>query len=108
MPRGNPRIKEYAKGRPKGSKNKTPILLQELETIVYELSKEERMRRLRAYRDFSPAVNPHKNFVNIMLTIAKRQEDTGQADMFNDAEERAMIANAERQIREMERTGQTQ
>lgn len=108
MPRGNPRIKEYAKGRPKGSKNKTPILLQELETIVYELSKEERMRRLRAYRDFSPAVNPHKNFVNIMLTIAKRQEDTGQADMFNDAEERAIIANAERQIREMERTGQTQ
>ena len=61
----------------KGSNNKTPILLRELEAIVFELPKEERIRRLCAYRDFSPAINPHKNFVSIMLTIAKRQEDHG-------------------------------
>ena len=108
MPRGNPRIKEYAKGRPKGSKNKTPILLQELEAVVFELPKEERIRRLRAYRDFSPAINPHRNFVNMVMTIAKKQEDNGQADLFNDAEERAMIAAAEKQVREMERTQETQ
>lgn len=56
------------------------MLLQELEAIVFELSKEERVRRLHAYRAFSQAMNTHKNFVSIMLTVAKWQEDHGQDD----------------------------
>jgi len=108
MARGNPEIYKHAKGRKKGSKNKTPILLQEIETVLFELSKEERINRLRQFRDFSSRTNPQKNFVMLVMTIAKKQEDVGQGDLFNDAEERAMIMAAEKQVREMERTTQTQ
>ena len=97
MPRGNPDIAKHAKGRPKGSKNRTPILMQEIEGVVFELPKEERLRRLRAYRDHMSKANPHHNYFMLHSTVAKRQEENGgQGDLFNDAEERALIENAER------------
>jgi len=83
-------------GRPKGSGNKTPILMQEIEQIVYELPKAERLKRLREYRDFSQMQNPHRNFVSLHLAAAKRQEESGQEDLFNHAEEQAMIERGER------------
>lgn len=96
MARGNPNIKDYAKGRPKGSKNRTPILMQEIEQIVFELPKAERLERLRSYRDHSSKNNPHHNYFNLHSTVAKRQEENdGQSDLFDDAEERALIAEAE-------------
>ena len=95
-------------GRPKGSGNKTPILLQELESVIFELSKEERVRRLRDYRDFPSdsykvkdrngkerEVTVYKNFVNMHMTVAKKQEESGQGDLFDHEEEAAMIARAE-------------
>lgn len=97
MPRGNPNIAQYAKGRPKGSGNKTPILMEELERIVYELPKGERIKRLREFRDFSDRKNPHRNYFMLHSTVAKRQEESGQKDLFDDAEERVMIEAAERE-----------
>jgi hypothetical protein len=95
-------------GRPKGCRNKTPILLQELESIIFELSKEERIRRLRAYRDFSQVTNPHRNFVTMHMAVAKTQEANGQADLFDSAETAAMIARAEQKVSNMQRTETTQ
>lgn len=106
MPRGDKNIGKRLKGksgRKPGSKNKTPILMQELESIVFELSKEERIERLREYRDFSDHKNPHRNYVNMHITVAKRQEEnSGQGDLFNDAEERALIMAAEKKASTME------
>ncbi len=105
MPRGNPNIKDYAKGRPKGSGNKTPILMQELEKVIFELSKEERVKRLRDYRDFASEKFKDKggvehlvyrNYVNMHIQVAKRQEESGQQDLFNYSEEQAMIIRAEK------------
>lgn len=113
MPRGNPNIGKYGKGRPKGSGNKTPILLQELESVIFELPKAERIRRLRDFRDFSSdkwidakgrSHQVYKNFVNMHMTVAKKQEETGQADLFDDAEERAMIHAAEKLATEAQKT----
>lgn len=91
-------------GRPKGSGNKTPILLQELEAVIFELPKEERIKRLRDYRDF-PADDyvdkngkkkiVYKNFVNMHMAVAKKQEENGQADLFDHDEEMQMIAKSE-------------
>lgn len=104
MARGNPDIWKHAKGRPKGSTNKTPILLQELESVIFELSKEERVKRLRDYRDF-PSDNfvdakgkkhvIYRNFVTMHMTVAKKQEESGQADLFDHDEEMQMIQRAE-------------
>lgn len=105
MPRGNPEIYKYAKGRPKGSGNKTPILLQELESVIFELPKVERIRRLRDYRDFESDSwkdvkgakhRVFKNFVNMHMIVAKKQEESGQADLFDSAEEQSMINAAEK------------
>ncbi|TAL22515.1 MAG: hypothetical protein EPN94_11005 [Nitrospirae bacterium] len=100
-------------GRPKGCGNKTPILLQELESVIFELSKEERIRRLRDYRDF-PADKykitgkkgkeeervVYKNFVTMHMTVAKKQEESGQADLFDYDEEAQMCAKAEAEAHE--------
>lgn len=91
-------------GRPKGSGNKTPILLQELESVIFELPKEERIRRLRDYRDFAAddwmdakgkKHIVYKNFVTMHMTVAKKQEESGQADLFDHNEEMQMIQRAE-------------
>lgn len=100
-------------GRPKGSGNKTPILLQELEAVIFELSKEERVKRLRDYRDFpsdkykvtdrkgkETEVLVYKNFVNMHMTVAKKQEESGQADLFDHDEEMQMIQRAEAEAAE--------
>lgn len=96
MPRGNPNIAQHAKGRPKGSGNKTPILMQEIEKVIFELPKEERIKRLRAYRDYQSKSNPHHNYFMLHSTVAKRQEDAmGQGDLFDFNEEIEMIKKAE-------------
>jgi len=96
MARGNPNIAQYAKGRPKGSTNKTPILMEEIEKIIYELPKEERLKRLRAYRDFQSKHNPNHNYFMLHSTVAKRQEDAvGQGDLYDYAEEVELIKKAE-------------
>ncbi len=108
MARGKKDFGKYGKGRPKGSKNKTPILLQELESVIFELSKEERVKRLREYRDFSSTKNPHHNFVTMHMNVARKQEESGQLDLLDSAEEAAMIMRAEQAIAGMQRTEATQ
>lgn len=112
--RGNPNISKYAKGRPKGSGNKTPILMQELEKVIFELPKAERMQRLRDYRDHASdkfkiadengVVKEHlvyRNYVNMHIQVAKRQEENGgQGDLFDYSEEEKLIAEAEAQAGE--------
>lgn len=96
MPRGNPNIGQHAKGRPKGSGNRTPILMQEIEKIVFELPKEERLKRLRAYRDYQSKHNPQHNYFMLHSVVAKRQEDNmGQGDLFDYGEELEIIKSAE-------------
>ncbi|HDZ62554.1 MAG TPA: hypothetical protein ENH40_05355 [Nitrospirae bacterium] len=95
MPRGNKDFGKYGKGRPKGSKNKTPILLEEFETVIFELPKKERLKRLRAYRDYHTKGNPHANYVKLHTEIAKRQEASTQGDIFDWNEEQQLIKEAE-------------
>ena len=109
MPRGNPEISKHAKGRPKGSKNRTPILRQEFEAVIFEIPKEERMRRLRSYRDYCAVGNPHRNFIQMYSEIMKDQDrNEDQPDLFDNAEMTAMIAKAEESAKRiMERPGIT-
>lgn len=95
MARGNPDIGKYGKGRPKGSKNKTPILLEEIEKVIFELPKEERLKRLRAYRDHSSRKNPHANYVKLHTEVAKKQEASRQGDLFDFNEEEEIVKQAE-------------
>ena len=96
MPRGNPNIAQYARGRPKGAKNKTPILMREIGRVVFELPEEERLRRLRAYRDYQSKSNPYHNYFTLHSMVAKRQEDAiGQENFLDLNEEREIIEKAE-------------
>lgn len=107
MPRGNPNIGQFSKGRPKGSKNKTPILMREIERVIFELPETERMRRLRMFRDYTDLKNPYKNYAALHMLVGKRQdENDGQGDMFDGAEEAAMIAQLEREAANKEAVNQ--
>ena len=55
------------------------------------------------------AVKPvYKNYVNMHIQVAKRQEESGQLDLLDSAEEAAMIMRAEQAIAGMQRTEATQ
>ena len=97
-PHGNPNIKNYAKGRPKGSKNKSTILKHILADIFSGIPDKEIKAKIKGYMAESKG-----NFFQVYSLAARWQIDEmiRQGNLFpegNEIEnEEELIAQAERE-----------